>query len=107
MLRLWEILVPMHIDGTAVLIAHHQLWDAQVMEISGGMTIYKPAIGFWLDRSVDAAGVIRERMIPVRIACTEGEIKQIADMTLSHYRQKAVMYYLVSEQVEIKYAEER
>lgn len=43
-----------------------------------------------------------ERMIPVRIYCTEPQIEAIADITAKFYEQLAVMYYLISNQVVIK-----
>lgn len=44
-----------------------------------------------------------ERMIPVRIKCSENQINAIADLTAKKYSQLAVMYYLVSEKVVIKH----
>ena len=43
---LWEIMVPtMYNDGRFVRTRHHKVWDDKVRAISGGLTIYKPAIG--------------------------------------------------------------
>tara|TARA_Y100000034_G_C6896119_1_gene413180 strand:+ start:1905 stop:2099 length:195 start_codon:yes stop_codon:yes gene_type:complete len=46
--------------------------------------------------------LFRERMIPVRICCTEEQIEKIADMTAKYYEQEAIMYYTVSNYVVIK-----
>lgn len=67
---------------------------------TGGLTVYPPVTGQWLSPS----GVLfRERMIPVRIACTSGQKDEIADLTARHYAQEAIFYYLVSERVVIKH----
>lgn len=65
--------------------------------IAGGLTIYKPAKGQWVEP--DSKDVYGERMIPVRIACTENQIRKIANFTIKHYRQLAVMVYVISEKV--------
>jgi hypothetical protein len=48
-----------------------------------------------------------ERMIPVRIACTESQIDQIIMMSIEYYEQEAVLAYLVSERVKLVYKEEK
>jgi len=45
-------------------------------------------------------------MIPVRIACTEEQIREIMKMTIAHYKQEAVFAMLVSEKTLIMHAEE-
>ena len=91
--KLWEILVPVkNIDK-----CRHKKWDHKVSKIAGGLTLFKPKKGRWFSDSK----LFREKMIPVRIAATEEEIKEIASFTAEHYDQKAVMYYLVSEVVVI------
>jgi hypothetical protein len=67
--------------------------------VAGGLTVLQPVRGQWLAAHdlLDA-----ERMIPVRIACTEEEINQIADMTAAFYDQDAVMFYQISDKVFIK-----
>lgn len=101
MTELWEILVPHAFNnGTKVDIAHHHRWDDHVRDIAGGLTILKTAQGIW--ESPDGA-IFRERMIPVRIACNEEQIRAIVDFTIAHYDQIAVMAYRVSEHVIIKH----
>lgn len=78
---------------------YHKVWDAKVREISGGLTILKPVKGEWV---APTGETFSERMIPVRVCCTEKEIDKIADLTASYYNQKAVMYYKVSDYVVIK-----
>jgi hypothetical protein len=98
---LWEILVPTVVGDCPVKVRHHREWDRQVRRISGGLTILKPAIGQWMGPEGE---LFLERMIPVRIACTEAEIEKIIRITLNHYHQQAVIAYLVSERVIIRYA---
>lgn len=96
--KLWEILVPCSWNtGKPVRKRHHQEWDKVVRRIAGGLTIYKPANGQWVDNNT----LYAERMIPVRIACTEKQITRIAKFSLSHYRQLAVIVYALSERVMI------
>lgn len=84
-------------NGKPVRKRHHQEWDKVVRKIAGGLTIYKPAVGQWVDDTTE--DLYSERVIPVRIACTENQIKQIAQFSLRHYKQLAVMVYVVSEKV--------
>lgn len=105
MLKLWEILVPtIRNNGRPIHLRFHRIWDQKVLKLTGGLTILKPTQGKWVspDKKLFA-----ERMIPVRIACTRDQIKQIADLTLSYYEQEAVFYYLVSEKVYIEYAKNK
>lgn len=101
-IKLYEILVPTEIDrgkvgGDKVVpirTRYHRVWDEKVREISGGLTVMRPASGQWVD---DDGKLYKERMIPVRIACTETQIKEIAKFSLDFYMQKAVMCYEISE----------
>lgn len=100
-LGLWEILVPtIRNDGRPIRLRFHRLWDQQVRAVSGGLTIFPPTKGQWLSRTGE---LFVERMIPVRIACTEKQIEEIADLTAHYYEQLAVLYYLVSSKVVIKH----
>ncbi len=104
-MKLWEILVPTIRNGKPVRTKHHKEWDKWVQRISGGLTIFKPTKGKWISNN---SGVNHEeRMIPVRIACEEKDIHKIIEFTIRHYEQEAVMAYLLSEQVVIKYAFDR
>lgn len=99
--KLFEILVPTkRNNGKPIHTRFHRVWDAKVKAISGGLTIFPPAKGLWV--APDGAE-FRERMIPVRIACSENEIETIADMSAEYYEQRAIMYWLVSEKVVIKH----
>lgn len=104
MKTLWEILVPtqMERDGQVkpIRTRYHKIWDQKVREISGGLTILRPAVGYWVSPDEE---LFVERMIPVRINCTEEEIEKIADMTAEYYNQRAVMFYAVSHKVVVKY----
>lgn len=99
---LYEILVPTKYGDTLGPIStkHHKNWDAKVRGISGGLTILKPAKGQW----VHAGDLFEERVIPVRIMATEKQMRKIVEFTIKHYRQKAVMYYVISENCRIVYA---
>jgi hypothetical protein len=107
---LYEILVPEYFnDGKKVPLLHHIKWDKFVKNITGGLTILKPAKGIWYDKS--------ESMIPVRMMCDEPEIyfhgieptgdfdkrqiKKIVAFTLDHYQQDAIMHYKISDDVHI------
>jgi hypothetical protein len=99
MILLWEILVPTVMAGRPIRTRYHRVWDGKVRAISGGLTILHPAKGHWVSPGGE---LFVERMIPVRIACTEEEIERIADMTAKYYKQEAVMYYVVSARLVIR-----
>ncbi len=102
--QLWEILVPTVRDGKPVRTRSHKEWDARVRRIAGGLTILKPAKGQWINPC--DGELFEERMIPVRIMCSDIDIEKIADMTAEFYKQKAVMYYLVSKAAFVRYYDE-
>lgn len=79
---------------------YHKIWDSKVRAITKGLTILKPVKGEWVS---PAGELFAERMIPVRICCTEEEISLIADLTAKHYSQIAIFYYKISDSVVIKY----
>lgn len=96
-MELWEILVPTEYNDTKkpVKTRHHKQWDKFVRGISGGLTVFKPVKGQW----VHMDELYEERNIPVRIACTEKQIRQIITFSLRHYRQLAIMAYRISDKV--------
>lgn len=102
--KLWEILVPTQTnpdeDGNTrpIRVRQHRVWDEMVKQITGGLTITPPIKGVWIDQSDPDKTEYRERMIPVRIACTEDQIRAIAKQTAKFYDQLAVMVCLVSDQ---------
>lgn len=100
---LWEILVPTvknQPELSFFTTRYHRVWDNKVREIAGGLTILKPVKGEWIS---PAGELFAERMIPVRICCTEEEIEKISDMTAKYYNQQAIMYYKISDFVRIKH----
>lgn len=97
MKKLWKIYVPVTLDGKKIKKKRHRKWDSKASDIAGGLTLFKPKKGRWKFGNK----IFREKMIRVEIAATETEIQQVADMTAEHYKQKAIMYYLKSEQVVI------
>lgn len=97
--KLFEILVPCQWnDGKPVRTRHHKEWDKKVRKIANGMTILRPVKGQWNFEG----RLYSERMIPVRVMCTDRQIGTIATMTILHYEQEAVMYYPVAEWVLIR-----
>lgn len=93
---LWEVLVPTEgNDGTPFKKRHHKAWDRFVTSLAGGMTLVRPVRGTWVDRVT--SDKYTERVIPVRIMCTEAQIIEICKETARHYDQIAVMASLVSE----------
>jgi hypothetical protein len=103
MANLYEILVPTIYGDTIkpIRTKHHKNFDRHVKKITGGLTILTPAKGQWVHNGQD----FDERVIPVRIMCTEKDMKTIVKFALAHYRQKAVMYYLLSTECHITYAD--
>jgi hypothetical protein len=101
MKALWEILVPtISNEGKPFRTRYHRVWDAKVRDITGGLTIIHPVKGQWVASNGE---LFKERMIPVRIACTRDEIEAIADFTAQYYGQIAVMFAKISDEVIIKH----
>lgn len=100
-MELWEILVPTQYNDTKTPVStkHHKEFDKYVRSISGGLSIFKPIKGQWVHQDE----LYEERNIPVRIACTESEIRQIIKFALNHYRQIAIMAYRISDKIFITY----
>lgn len=97
--RLYEILVPTQTNaGKPIRTRQHREWDTRVRRIAGGLTVFAPAKGQWV---CPAGELFKERMIPVRIMCTAEEIEDIAFITAMFYDQKAVMFYCVSDEVQV------
>lgn len=93
--ELWEVLVPSASnDGTEYPVTHHHEWDEQVRSLIGGLTIMRTARGQWLD---DDGTLFSERMIPVRLACDETQVRAIIDLTMAHYDQLTVMASRISD----------
>lgn len=101
---LYEILVPTIYGDTLkpIRTKHHKKWDERVKKMAGGLTIMHPAKGHWVHQGKD----FEERVIPVRVQCTARQIFRIAAITCQHYRQKAVMFYQISQNSYIMKAEE-
>lgn len=101
-MNLYEILVPTIYGDTSkpIRTRHHRKWDERVKKLAGGLTILTPAKGQWLHQGEE----FNERVIPVRIMCEREVMTKIVDITLAHYRQKAVMFYRLSEECTIVYA---
>ena len=102
---MWEILVPTlrRVDGKPYRTRYHRVWDEKVRSITGGLTILTPAKGQWV---APRGQLHSERMIPVRIMATRGQIEQIVDHTIVYYDQLAVLCYRISDEVIMRYAKE-
>ena len=100
--KLWEILVPVFDEKYKVewSIQYHHEWDQHVRKIAGGLTINKRARGIWTNPT---GKIFQEKVIPVRIFCSKEEIEEIVDFTIEHYEQEAVMCYMISDTIFIKY----
>ena len=97
--HLWELFVPtIRNNGVPFRTRYHRVWDGKVRAITGGLSILPPIHGQWVAPDGE---LFKERMIPVRIMCTESEIFEIAEMTAEYYSQLAVMFYRVSDFVHI------
>lgn len=66
-------------------------------KISGGLTLMGVARGQWINN--ETKELVAERMIPVRIACTEAQINRIVDFTITHYNQDMVFAYEIAQKV--------
>lgn len=99
---MWEILVPtMRPTGEPIKTRCHKAWDEKVRKITNGLTISAPAKGQWIDPRGELAV---ERILPVRILATDGEMNKIVDMTIKHYEQEAVLAYKISTEYILRYA---
>lgn len=91
---MFEIYVPtVSNEGKPFRTRFHRVWDEKVRELTGGLTIFKPAVGQWEFEGE----LFKERMIPVRIMCTENEMVAISDMTAKMYDQLAICYFKFGE----------
>ncbi len=97
---MWEVLVPtLHYGSNKPIHTRfHRVWDEKVRKITGGLTIMPVAKGQWVSPN---SKLFVERMIPVRIMCSKDKINGILKMTKAYYSQEAIMYYKISDCVEI------
>ena len=98
---LWEVFVPVKLspeDPEAIPEVYHRAWDAAVLAITQGLTIFKPVRGVWIHAGEEER-TYQEFMIPVRIACTLLQIDKILGLTADHYNQVKVFAYKVSDTV--------
>ncbi len=99
---LWEILVPVWSKGVM------EDWKEKVISISKGLTVCKKVKGYWLDPDFVEdriyypkanQAVIKESMLPVRVACNREQMTQIATYTKEFFKQESLMYYRLSDEV--------
>ena len=96
---LWEVFVPYHSNaGKKFSLKHHRQWDEIIRSIAGGLTIFKISKGQWVS---DDNQIYFDKMIPVRIACTEDQIDKIIQITMDFYDQEAIFCFRVSDLIKI------
>jgi hypothetical protein len=104
MAELWAVMVPVtQPNGERFPEEYHREWDRKVIEISKGMTLFQTAKGTWVSPEGE---VFKEPMIPVMMICTKEQVDKIVDFTGMYYNQKAVMYFRVSDFVDIRHFKE-
>lgn len=97
---LWQIYVPVYDNnGNKIPVSYHQKWDDIISDIAGGLTINKKSRGIWASQT---GTIFKEEMIPVLVNCSYNEMNVIAELTIRHYDQEAVMYYKVTDEIFIK-----
>lgn len=94
----WKILVPYYENAKKITMEKHHEWDEEVIKISNGLTVLGVNQGKWVSK---CGKNFNEKMIAVEIACSKHDIETIAQFTLTHYNQKAVYFYKISEEVHI------
>jgi len=91
-MQVYEVLIPLADNsGRRFSRAHHSAWEAEVRKRAGGLSILPALEGQWVNKG----RVYRERIRPVRIACTARIIRQLALLAKQHYRQLSVLYHSV------------
>lgn len=96
LIGLWEILIPVtHKDGTPVTEKDHRIWRSS-LEAIGVHQFLAPGAVPWIVNEPHLVGV---RMIPFRVACTQEQITQVANLTASYFGQDAILLYRVSDDV--------
>jgi hypothetical protein len=99
-MSLWQILVPTTIDGKPIRTRYHRVWDKKVREICGGLTVFLPVKGQWINPK---GNLFVERMIPIWIMCTLEQIEKISDITAKYYVQEAVMFAKITDEVFVRH----
>jgi hypothetical protein len=98
---LWEILIPTNSNsGKEFSLKRHKEWDEKARGMSGGLTILKTGKGEWVSPE---GKTFHDKMIPVRVYCTEKQVNELIQFTIKHYDQEAVMAYEISKNVKIVY----
>lgn len=96
---LWEILIPATTnDKKEFSLKHHKEWDEKAKTMSGGLTVLKSGKGQWISPE---GKTFHDKMIPVRVYCTEKQMNELIQYTIKHYNQEAVMAYEISRNVKI------
>lgn len=66
---------------------HHRIFYKFILNLSKGYSVLNELEGVWQN---EKGTIYQEKMIPVRIACTDEQIKEIAEFAKAHYEQEAI-----------------
>lgn len=66
---------------------HHRIFYKFILNLSKGYSVLSELEGVWQN---EKGTIYQEKMIPVRIACTDEQIKEIAEFAKTHYEQEAI-----------------
>lgn len=93
-MEVWDIFVPRHwdvkylggmISSEEISREHHLEFDKEVCKLAGGMMLKEIVEGKWKMQE--------EEVIQVRVACSEDNIKHLAEFAKKHYKQEAIMVF--------------
>ena len=88
---LYEILMPFYYTKEK----SYADWTTLVTSKTNGLTVGQPCCGTWLDSDKS----IIETVLPVRIACDEYTMSEIAKAAKTMFNQKEIMYYCITRDV--------
>lgn len=98
MKKLFEIIIPKSDNnGTEFTAEKYQQWGDTVLSYTTGFTQYPTCLGYWINPETKYPQI--EEVIPVKIWCFKETIQAIAAFTKTHFEQKEVMFYELSEKV--------
>lgn len=104
-MKTYEIQIPVKPNNSSEFIFHtdeagkftdlfHADFFYQVLSRTNGYSILPEVEGVW---QPELGRICREKMIPVRIACTSEQIAEIAEFAKSHYDQEAIFVLELGE----------
>ena len=98
--KLYEILIPTaKKDGTPII--SHKPWEEKVRKLTGiGWKSESNSNSNWVSRNND--DTFGDVMIAVRVLATLSQMERVTYMTSKHYDIEAVMFYVISNEIQIK-----